>query len=163
MTLLEICQQLEASRLGELVTLSQWGFPILVTMHLLGLGLSAGTIMWMDFRLMGWILTDYSPAAMYRRLAPWVLAGFALMLISGLALFVGYATSAYGNTYFRIKLVALLVAGLNAAVYHAVTERRLTTSPGGLLPRSARATGLISLTVWTVVILAGRMMSYTMF
>jgi hypothetical protein len=163
MTLLEWCQQLESSRVGELVTLSQYGFPILVTLHLLGLGLSAGTIMWMDFRLMGWILTDYSPTVLYRRLAPWALTGFALMLLSGVFLFVGYATAAYGNTYFRIKLVALLLAGLNAAVYHAVTERRLATSPGGVLPLSARATGLISLTVWTVVILAGRMMSYTMF
>jgi hypothetical protein len=163
MTLLEWCQRLESSPVGEWVTLSQYGFAILVAIHLLGLGLSAGTIMWMDFRLMGWILTDYAPTALYRRLAPWALAGFVLMVVSGVLLFVGYATAAYGNTYFRIKLVALLLAGVNAAVYHVVTGRRLASSPRGVLPFSARATGLISLTAWTVVILAGRMMSYTMF
>lgn len=163
MTLLEMCQWLETSQVGELVTLSQWGFPILVTTHLLGLGLSAGLIMWMDFRLLGWILPDYPVTVMYRRLAPWVAAGFALMLVSGSALFVGYATSAYGNTYFRIKMVALVLAGVNAVAYHVVTEQRVGAATEARLPIAARATGLISLSVWTVVILAGRMMSYTMF
>jgi hypothetical protein len=163
MTLLQICQALEASRLGELVTLSQWGFPILVTMHLLGLGLSAGLIMWMDFRLLGWVLADYPVGTLYRRLAPWALTGFALMVVSGVVLFVGYATSAYGNTFFRIKLVALVAAAINAAVYHVMTERRVAATTAGPLPVAARAAGLISLSVWTLVILAGRMMSYTMF
>ena len=107
MTLLQICQELEASRLGELVTLSQWGFPILVAMHLLGLGLSAGLIMWMDLRLLGWVLADYPVGTLYRRLAPWALTGFALMVVSGVVLFVGYATrGAPGPSRFSMRTIA---------------------------------------------------------
>ena len=54
-------------------------------------------------------------------------------------------------------------AAINAAVYHVMTERRVAAITAGSLPVAARAAGLISLSVWTVVILAGRMMSYTMF
>ncbi|MEQ1760663.1 MAG: DUF6644 family protein [Vicinamibacterales bacterium] len=163
MTFLEICQWLESSRLGEMVTLSQWGFPILVTTHLLGLGVSVGTIMWMDFRLLGWFLPSVPVPEVYRRVAPLALTGFAVMFLSGIVLFVGYATSAYGNTFFRIKLAALLVAGVNAAAYHLFTERQVATWTGRRLPWPARAAGLVSIGVWTTVVLAGRMMSYTMF
>jgi len=95
---------------------------------------------------------------------PWTLAGFAVMFTSGAIILAAYATAAYGNLYFRIKAVALLLAGVNAFVYHRVTERQIARWDEARLPSMpARMAGLISIVVWTVVILAGRMMSYTMF
>jgi len=164
MSILEICQWLETTRLAALVVESQWGFPIIVAIHLLGLGLSVGIIMWMDLRLLGRVLPNCPVSIVYRRLAPWALTGFASMFISGIMLFVAYAPAAYANTFFRIKLLALLVAGLNAAIYHVTVERRIVAWDEAIrTPVAARAAGLISITVWIVVILAGRAMSYTMF
>lgn len=164
MSLLEVCQWLETTWLAELVTLSMWGFHVLVTVHLLSLGLSAGMIVWMDLRLLGRVLPACPVPEVYRRLAPWALTGFAGMFISGGILFVGYAGSAYGNTWFRIKMVAILVAGINAVAYHVFTSRRVAAlGVGESLPSPARATGLISITAWAIVVMAGRMMSYTMF
>ena len=164
MTLLEFCQWLETTRVGELVTLSQWGFQILVAAHLLGLTLSVGMIVWMDLRLLGQVMTTIPISVVYRRIAPWALFGFGVMFVSGLMLFAGFATAAYGNVFFRIKLIALAVAGVNAAIYHLFTERQVVGSDrGGSTPVAARAAGLISLGVWLTVIVAGRAMSYTMF
>src|SRR5688572_14914947 len=101
---------------------------------------------------------------LYRRLMPWTLSGFAVMFVSGGILLAAYATSAYGNLYFRIKAVALLLAAINAFVYHRLTERHIHRWDEARLPAlPARAAGLISICVWAVVILAGRLMSYTMF
>jgi hypothetical protein len=164
MNMLQFCEWLATTWLARLVTESQWGFPIIVAIHLLGLGLSVGTIIWMDLRLLGRVLPNCPVSIVYRRLAPWALTGFATMFISGVMLFVGYAPAAYANTFFRIKLVALLVAGLNAAIYHVTVERRIVAWDNAVhTPVAARAAGLISITVWMVVILAGRAMSYTMF
>ena len=100
----------------------------------------------------------------YKRLTPWMFTGFALMFVTGLMLVTAYATAAYGNLYFRIKMSAMVLAAVNAFVYHRFTERRIaqwddSASP----PAGARLAGLVSICVWTVVIIAGRMMAYTMF
>jgi hypothetical protein len=164
MTLLQICEWLESTPLAELVTQSLYGFQILVAIHLMGLGLSVGTVIWFDLRLLGKVLTAAPVSLVYRRLAPWMVAGFVMMFASGLVIFVGYATAAYGNVYFRIKLATMALAGVNALLFHVYTQRRLAgwdawTHP----PAGARAAGAVSIASWVVVVLCGRMMSYTMF
>ena len=164
MTLLQICEWLESTRLAELVTQSLYGFQILVAIHLLGLGLSVGMVVWFDLRLLGKVLTATPVSQVYRRLAPWMMTGFVLMFTSGATIFVGFASAAYSNPYFRIKLATIALAGLNAAVFHFSTQKRLAgwdawTHP----PAGARAAGAISILSWIGVVLAGRMMSYTMF
>jgi hypothetical protein len=164
MSLLDICEWLEATPIGTVVRESVWGFPILVAIHILGLTLSVGTLVWFDLRLLGVCMRRMPVAEVYRRLAPWLLTGFVVMFASGLTIFIGFATAAYGNLYFRIKLVAILIAAVNALFYHFTAERTIarwndTERP----PFGARVAGLTSIAVWTVAILAGRMMSYTMF
>ena len=155
---------LEATSVGVMVRESQWGFPILVAIHLMGLMLSVGTLVWFDLRLLGVSMTGLRASLMYRRLAPWMVTGFGLMFISGSMLLAGFATGAYGNVYFRVKMSAMALAAVNALIYHRFTERRIAQwDAAASPPAGARLAGLVSICVWAVVILAGRMMSYTMF
>lgn len=164
MTLLQICEWLESTKLAELVTQSTYGFPIVVAVHLLGLGLSVGTVIWFDLRLLGMVLTTMPVSLVYRRLAPVMVAGFSTMFVSGAVIFTGYAMAAYNNPYFRVKLAMIVLAGVNAAFFHVYTQRRLAGwDSWSHPPASARAAGAISIASWIVVVLAGRMMSYTMF
>jgi hypothetical protein len=164
MTLLEICQQLEETQIGVVVRESLYGFQILVALHIIGIALSVGTLLWVDLRLIGVSLGRARVSDVYRSLAPIFLPGFALMVASGVLLFTGFATSAYANGYFRFKLVALALAGVNALVYHFTVGRRAADWDAfAVPPPAARAAGLASLLIWTAVILAGRMISYTMF
>jgi hypothetical protein len=164
MTIIEICQWLESTAVARLIQESAYGFPIVVGVHILGLTFSVGTLLWVDVRMLGLSLRELRVLEVYRALAPWFLAGFALMLISGAALFVAFATSAYANGYFRLKMILLLVAGANALVFHRVTQRSATLwDAAARPPTSVRLAGLASLVAWAGVILAGRMMSYTMF
>ena len=73
------------------------------------------------------------------------------------------ATAAYDNLYFRIKVAAMVLAAVNAFVYHRFTERRIAEWDAGAPPGGARLAGLVSICVWLVVIVSWRMMSYTMF
>lgn len=158
--LFRLCQDLEASAYAAYIHESTYGFPALVTLHLIGLGFSVGLVAWFDLRLLGLVFVDYPAGRMYRRMLPWITAGFAIMFSSGVALLVPYATAAYGNVYFRTKLVALTVAAVNAGVYHLWTER---TAQADRRRQGERIAGAISLLAWATVVLAGRMMSYTMF
>lgn len=164
MSALEICEWLEATRVALLVRESLYGFQILVAIHILGLTVSVGTLVWFDLRLLGVSMTGYPVSTVYRRLMPLMLSGFAVMFVTGVLLFVGFATKAYGNVYFRLKIAAMLVAGLNALFFHRITERRIALWDSNIRPPlPARLAGLVSMTVWSSVIVAGRMMSYTMF
>jgi hypothetical protein len=163
-TLLHWCTQIEATPLGVWVRESLWGFPILVSVHIITLVFSAGIVVWLDLRLLGVSMTGVPVSRVYRRLMPLAFVGFAIMLVSGATLFTGFATSAYKNPYFRAKLVALMLAAINAFVYHTNIERRISLwdrSP--VPPAAARMAGIISMAAWTIVILAGRMMSYTLY
>jgi hypothetical protein len=164
MDLFSAAEWLETTAAAVMVRESLWGFPILVAIHLLGLTISAGIVIWFDLRLLGVSMRGQPVSQVYRRLMPLAFVGFAVMFISGGFLLAGFATAAYGNLYFRIKAAALVLAGINALIYHRMTERTIAswdTDPRPPLP--ARMAGLISLAVWVVVVLAGRMMSYTMF
>jgi hypothetical protein len=164
MTILDACEWLQSTALATWVQESAFGFPIVVGVHILGLTFSVGTLLWVDVRMLGLGLRELRVSEVYRSLAPWFLAGFAAMFASGATLFTAYATSAYSNVYFRIKLVALLLAGANALVFHVVTQRAAAKWDDAQRPPTAvRAAGLASLALWAAVILAGRMMSYTMF
>lgn len=157
-------RSLEQSSVGLLVRESTWGFPIVVGLHILSLAFSVGMFWWFDLRLLGFALTPSRVSVVYRKLMPWATLGFVSAFTTGAMLFTGFATNAAGNPWFRVKVLMLIVAGLNAAAYHVVTERDLLdwddrpTPPAG-----ARLAGFISLLAWAVVILCGRLMSYTMF
>jgi hypothetical protein len=164
MSLFELCQWIEATRIGVYVREDLWAFPVLIAVHMLGLTLSVGTLLWFDLRLMGFGVRNCSVSRLYRRLMPLMLPSFLVMTISGVMIFVGFATLAYENTYFRIKLIALIVAGLNAMIFHLVTEKRIAQwDEQRVLPFSARVAGFVSILAWLTVILAGRMISYTMY
>src|SRR5215510_3451246 len=133
-TLFHLCEQHEATPLGVFVRESIWGFTILVSIHIITLVFSVGIVLWLDLRLLGISMTGVPVSRVYRRLMPLAFVGFAVMAISGGMLFSGFATSAYKNVYFRIKLVALLVAALNALVYHTTVERRISLWDRSPLP-----------------------------
>jgi hypothetical protein len=160
----QICEWLESTALGVMVRESVWGFPILVAIHIIGLSFSAGIVVWFDLRLLGVSMRGVSVSRVYRRLMPWAGLGFVVMFTTGGMLLTGFATSAYHNVYFFAKMTALLLAALNALVYHLNAERRIaqwdrSSSP----PLAARMAGIISIALWATVIMAGRMMSYTLY
>ncbi|MEQ1727470.1 MAG: DUF6644 family protein [Vicinamibacterales bacterium] len=162
--MLDTLHALEATQVGTLVRESLYGFPILVGLHILGLTLSVGMMLWFDLRLLGVALTTAPVTRVYRRLIPWASAGFVVMLVTGSLLFTGYAASAWGSPYFRVKVAALVLAGFNALVYHRSTERGIARWDADVRPpRAARLAGAASLLAWALVILCGRMMAYTMY
>jgi hypothetical protein len=91
-----------------------------------------------------------------------MLAGFAIMFASGLLLFWSQALKAYNSIFFRTKLLLLILAGVNAAVYHLTVYRHMSEWENKLVPPGqARLAGWLSLIIWAGVIAAGRTMAYT--
>ncbi len=161
--MLEILEWLETTPIALVVRESDWGFHYVVGTHIMGLAFAVGTLVWIDLRLMGVVMNSCPAATLQRRLLPWSLFGFAVMFTSGIALFIGFATKAVDNTFFWLKMLALVLAAVNALVYHRITKHRIARWDDAPPPAMARMAAITSLLLWATVILCGRMMSYTMF
>lgn len=163
--MLSFCMWLSETALSTYIKESLWGFQIIVGLHILALTVSVGTIIWFDLRLLGASLPGTAASKVYRQLIPLATAGFIVMFVTGGLLFTAYPVEAYHNVFFRTKVAVIALAGVNALVYHAFSAGRAEQieRETGVLPRGARAAGGLSLALWTIVILCGRMISYTLY
>ena len=162
MSLLSICEWIQNTDSSTALRESTYLFPIIETTHVLGLSLSVGLLVVSDLRLIGAGRRRRPASEVYRQLAPWMLAGFAIMFATGLLLFWSQALKAYNSVFFRAKLCLLILAGVNAIVYHLTIYRRMNQWENKLLPPpQARLAGWLSLIIWAGIIAAGRTMAYT--
>jgi hypothetical protein len=160
MFLLSICQWLDSTRLNAALRQSNWAFPTLDVIHTLGIVLVAGTIMLVDLRLLGLALRGVAIPQLVARIVPATLWGFGLMLASGGLLFTSEAVKMYHSPVFRIKMVLLALAGINALIFHSTVYRDGARWNPGVAPARARLAGLLSLIFWIAIIAAGRAIAY---
>jgi hypothetical protein len=112
-------------------------------------------------RLMGLTFRDEPVSKLARRFLPWAWAGFLIQVITGLLLFSSEATKMYGNIGFDIKMLLILVAGINAFVFHEISYRSVGKWDNDpVAPIGARAAGLISILLWFGIVAAGRWIAY---
>ena len=155
--LFDWCQWLQNTPLATAINESIWLFPLIEGSHILALPISVGMIVLFDLRLLG-LVTGSKVTNEFLR---WSKLGFAVMLITGIFLFITQAEKAYGNPFFRTKLVLLLVLGINAAVYQLIFYRKMPQwDLAGKTPAGARFCAGLSLIVWVAVIVCGRTMAY---
>jgi hypothetical protein len=158
---LSICQWLEKTPVAAAMRDSLWAFDITETIHTLGIILVAGTIMLVDLRLLGMGLRSEPVSQVVSRIVPWTLSGFGLMFVTGAWLFSAEASKLYQSPAFRIKMVLLSLAGLNALIFHLTIYRRAAEWDGKpVAPMRARMAGLLSLLLWIAIIAAGRSIAY---
>ena len=143
---------------------SFWVWPLLESTHVMALGLFAGTAWMMDLRLVGVSFTAVPISEFRHRMLPWTRAGFAVMAVTGLLLLYSNPVRYYQNIFFRVKVILLIVAAINVWWFHARTYRRVTEwDRDGRPPRPVRMAGAVSLLVWALVVLSGRLIAYNWF
>lgn len=157
--LLALCKWLEQTPIGASVRQSLWLFPAIETVHLLGMATLLATIAAFDLRLMGVALNGQSIFVLGRRLRPLTWAAFAVQAISGFMLFSSEATHMIRNPAFRIKMLLIVLAGVQALVFHATARRNCPARPEK--PRAQdRIAGFVSMVLWIGVVAAGRWIGF---
>jgi hypothetical protein len=165
MSPLELCRWLESTHGSIALHESIWVYPVVESVHVLTLSLFLGLTVIVDLRLLGASLSATPVSQVLRRLGPWMLAGFAVMAMSGSLLFYAAPVRTYSNIFFRLKMTFLLMAGINVALFHFTTTSRtmpqwdLDTRP----PVRVRLAGAVSLALWAAIAVCGRMIAYNWF
>jgi hypothetical protein len=145
---------LEHSWLGIAVNESKWAFAALEAGHLLSLAMLGGAVLLVDLRILGWGLKEEPIRKIARAAQPWLIAGLAGMIVTGVPLLASLAGSKYyGNEAFRLKMCFLA-----AALLFTFTIRQRFAlregSPVGAL--QAKMIAVTSVLLWSGVGIMGR-------
>lgn len=143
-------------------SLNFWG--LLEGTHLLSLMLFAGTIFVVDLRLLGVTFRRTPVSLLSAKVLPLTIFGFAMVVITGLALFYAKPLVYYHNIWFRAKLVFIALALVNIVVFHNRVQRNIAAwDTLAKPPTAARVSAVLSLTAWVIVITMGRFIAYDWF
>ena len=161
MSLLRFCEWLAATPGSIALHESRYMFLIVLAVHVLTLCLFVGTAVMLDLRLLSLTLQRVPASEAMARLLPWTAAGFLVMIVSGALLFYAAPVLRYQNLFFRLKMVTLILAVVNAWVFHRTVYRKMAEwDMDAVPPPGARVAAGLSLALWAVMITLGRMIPY---
>jgi hypothetical protein len=155
---------LDIGWMADFVNDYDWVWPICEMLHFVGMALLIGSVGILDLRILG-LLKDV-PIARLEKLVPVGIVGFALNVTTGLIFVTGNTAGgsmAYiSNLAFQIKMLLVLIAGLNLAAYYVtgIARTAATVPPSSEAAPAAKVVAVISLLAWFGVIYFGRMIMY---
>ncbi|MCC6203295.1 MAG: hypothetical protein IT494_09855 [Gammaproteobacteria bacterium] len=136
-----------------------WGFPLLETLHFIGLCILFGGLLIIDARILGFARQlPMKPAMSFTSMA---VAGFAIAATSGIFMFCSDPLRYVANPVFLAKITLILLAGLNALWFWFGAHGRLASlADGETAASNAKTIAWASLALWTGVIVLGRLIPY---
>jgi hypothetical protein len=183
-----VLEWLEMLPISEWVATSDWGYPILLSIHTMGLAIVVGILVMLDARILG--AAKSIPLSVFERLVPLAWAGFFLNLVSGVLLFMSMAPRLAVNWPFLSKLAAIILAGLVswllwkslrrdaggrplAGLVGALSTESVASDEGILedlqpddgtivVSSNTKWLAVVSLLLWFLAILFGRLIAYVL-
>jgi hypothetical protein len=138
---------------------SAWGWPIIETIHFIGLSLLIGAIGMFDLRLLG--VGKRIPIGALHRLIPWGICGYLINILTGSMFLVTAPDQYIYNSAFHFKILFMGLAGLNVLAFYTTMFRKVRVlGPGEDAPAFAKFIGGASLFLWTGVIVFGRLLTF---
>jgi hypothetical protein len=163
MALQDFWQSVENWPLSQFIAESTWAFPTLETIHVIAIVTVVGSVAIMDLRLLGLASKKVPVTMLEKDTLRWTWAAFAIAAVTGSLLVMSKAPNYVANPYFLWKLAVILAAGVNMAIFHAVTWKSIGAwNTSDALPRGARLAGGISLGLWVLVVFLARAIGFTL-
>jgi hypothetical protein len=159
--LLSIAQWLQNTAVAQWIAQSAYGFPWIETCHVICLCTVVGTIAILDLRLLNLTSPQRSVSQVTADVLPYTWGAFVLAAITGGLLFSSKATEYVVDFPFRMKMLLLALAGANMMIFHFTAYRSVDGWEMGKTPMGARIAAGLSLTFWTLIIVCGRWIGFT--
>ena len=153
---------LKESNLATGIRDSLYLFPLIESLHVLGLAIVFGMIVIFDLRLLGIASVRRPVTRVMSDIMKWTWMAFALTVATGLLMFITNADVYYHNVFFRTKMLLLVLAGVNMLIFELTLGRVVhrwnkdaAASPAG------KTAAVLSLVLWITIIFMGRWIGFT--
>lgn len=162
MNVATLLQTLDESAAAAAIRDNVYLFPAIETVHVIALTLVFGTIFIVDLRILGAAWIDRRVRQVEADTLKWTWAGFALAVLTGSLMFLSNAQVYARNLPFLVKLILLAAAGLNLLVFQFASRRKVEEwDTARTAPLGARIAAMLSILLWTGVIVSGRWIGFT--
>ena len=154
-----ILESLEASFIADWLIDSLYAYPIMLTCHGIGMSIVIGILIIFNLRLLGFF--NNIKIAVFNALLKLAWAGFIINFISGCVLFTQKASSFIENWAFLVKIAGVTIATVITIISHRqLAQQAEAWGSQNSIASSAKILALASLCLWSVVIIAGRVVGY---
>ncbi len=155
------CQWLGETAFSKHLREAPYDFPILIIIHIVTIALFGGMVAMGNLRVLGWAMRSMPVSQVIGQFRPWKWTAFGLLLVSGGLLAASDPVEYGGNVMFWISNLLLLIAGLNAMLFHFGAYQNLAAwDTAAEVPVGARRWAGISLALWITLIFAGRAIAF---
>jgi hypothetical protein len=156
------CQWLYDTPLADSIRANELMFPWFESVHVLAITLVLGSILVVDLRLLGFASRNRPMSRLLREVLPVTWCAFAVAAVTGALLFTSNAVAYSKNFPFQMKMLLLVLAGLNMVVFHFVTYRGVAHwDEAAETPFAARFAGGFSMAIWLSIVAFGRWIGFT--
>lgn len=149
---------LQATSASSTIQTVSWVIPLVQSIHILTIGIVFVSSLMIALRVLGLMRTDEPFAAVWRRFAPWMWCGLAVMAATGLTLVLGEPVREFSALSFWMKML-LLVVGVTSTAFYGRSLRSAPT-PIGEFSLSAKTASVLIVALWLAVIFLGRAIAY---
>jgi len=132
--------------------------------HVLTLMVSLGMLFLIDLRMLGLALPGIPASRIADRLHWPMIFGFTIMFITGFLLFYAIPVRSSQSLWFRIKVVLLVAAAINAFLFHRQMKASISSwDTDRRAPKRLRTGAMLSITFWVAIVICGRLIAYDWF
>ena len=159
-----IANFLTSGPIDEFVATHDWAWPLGEILHFFGMALLIGSVGLVDARILG--IGKGIPIKSLERFVGLGVIGFVINLLTGIMFVAGNPVGGpqeyLTNLAFQLKMLCVLIAGVNVLLFYALGIAKAANSvgPSGDAPTSAKVVAVVSLVLWFGVIYFGRFIMY---
>ena len=162
--LLNLARWLDSQSWSTAIHESIYLYAWIETTHVVTLMVFLGMLFVIDLRMLGAIFPKVPASIIAQRLDKPMMIGFAMMLITGFLLYYAIPVRTTQSLWFRIKVVLLIVAGINAFLFRAKMQASSSSwDLDPIPPKRIRVGAMLSLVLWAGVVITGRTIAYDWF
>lgn len=159
--LLSFAQWIQATAFFTWLRGSANTYPIIMSLHMVGIAFFGGMILMTDMRLLGWAMRKRSIADVVDQFRVPKRWGLLLTATCGILMAGSKAEEYYYNAFFRAKLSLFLAI----IVFELIFYRTVYANPAELdrapkTPGSAKLAAALSVVLWASVAVCGRGIGY---
>lgn len=160
--ILSICQWLQATAFFTALRGSWYVYPIVMSLHLVGIAVFGGMVLMTDLRLLGLAMTRRPVSEVIYQFRISKRVGLVLIATCGFLMFGSKAEEYYYNTFFRVKMLLLLLVFVHGWIFRPSVyahPAELDRVPG-YIPSTAKWAAALSVLLWIAIACAGRGIGY---
>jgi len=146
---------LQANPVSTALNSVSWIFPASEIFHIVGFGVSIGTVALVDFSLLGVGLRRKGTPQLLKNTAPWTLIALVIVILAGFVLFLTDPLHYLENPAFQFKITCLVLVIL----FNYTIHRKIALSETASTSTSALV-AIVSLVLWVSVVFGGLFIAF---